>query len=85
MGIAPSMKTKTYLLFFLVLFTIPSLHAQLCQGSLGDPIVNITFGAGPNPGPSLSAAATNYIFRSGDCPDDGFYSVVKQSGTIGEN
>ena len=81
MGIAPSMKTKTYLLFFLVLFTIPSLHAQLCQGSLGDPIVNITFGAGPNPGPSLSAAATNYIFRSGDCPDDGFYSVVNRTSS----
>ncbi len=49
--------------------------AQLCQGSLGDPIVNITFSSGNNPGPSLSAATTNYNYFAGDCPDDGFYGV----------
>lgn len=51
------------------------LHAQLCQGSLGDPIVNITFGNGSNPGQPLAAAATGYVFQGGDCPGDGFYSV----------
>ncbi len=71
-------------------FTIPLLllsglvffkpaGAQLCQGSLGDPIVNISFGSGANPGPPLSAATTNYSFRSGDCPNDGFYSVVNRT------
>ena len=52
-----------------------STPAQLCQGSLGDPIVNITFGSGSNPGPPLSAAATSYQFAAGDCPNDGFYTV----------
>ncbi len=49
--------------------------AQMCQGSLGDPIVNITFGAGANPGAPLSAATTNYNYVSTDCPRDGEYAV----------
>lgn len=49
--------------------------AQLCTGSLGDPIVNITFGAGTNPGPPLSAAATGYNYLDTDCPNDGQYAV----------
>jgi len=64
--------------FFFFLFTVliaQSAKAQLCQGSLGDPVVNITFGAGANPGPQLNAATTNYNFRSSDCPDDGYYTV----------
>src|SRR5690348_2983064 len=51
------------------------VHAQVCQGSLGDPIVNITFGSGPNPGPPMPAAATGYQYFAGDCPNDGFYTV----------
>jgi gliding motility-associated-like protein len=50
-------------------------HAQLCTGSLGDPVVHITFGSGGNPGSQLSAATTNYGFVSNDCPNDGFYTV----------
>lgn len=49
--------------------------AQICQGSLGDPIVNITFGAGANPGAPLSAATTNYTYVATDCPRDGEYAV----------
>ena len=50
-------------------------HAQICQGSLGDPIVNITFGSGPNPGPPFSAATTTYQYTSADCPSDGLYTI----------
>ena len=71
--------------FITILFTsfvmICSVHAQLCQGSLGDPIVNITFGNGVNPGAPLSAATTTYQFVSSDCPQDGFYTV--RNNTIG--
>ena len=49
--------------------------AQLCQGSLGDPIINRTFGSGANPGPPLAAATTTYQYVTGDCPSDGFYTV----------
>ena len=51
------------------------LSAQLCQGSLGDPVIKTTFGSGANPGPALNAATTNYQYVNFDCPDDGRYSV----------
>jgi len=50
-------------------------NAQLCQGSLGDPVVNITFGSGSNPGPPLSFGITNYSYFNGDCPPDGSYTI----------
>lgn len=49
--------------------------AQLCQGSLGDPILHLDFGAGPNPGPPLAAAATGYSYVGTSCPGDGSYTV----------
>ena len=62
---------------FLLFFTLTSFStfAQLCQGSLGDPLINITFGSGNNPGPPLAAAATGYQYVANDCPNDGFYTV----------
>lgn len=67
--------------YFSLLFLIAGISfslfsdAQLCSGSLGLPIVNITFGNGANPGPPLPAATTSYPFVSNDCPPDGFYTV----------
>lgn len=58
---------------------IQPLYAQICTGSLGDPIINITFGSGQNPGPALPGAATNYQYVSADCPQDGFYAVRNSS------
>ncbi len=66
---------KIFSIAFLSLLTSHTITAQLCQGSLGDPIVNITFGTGANPGNSLSAATTSYQYLSNDCPRDGFYTV----------
>lgn len=60
------------------IFSFPAM-AQLCQGSLGDPLVNITFGAGGNPGAPLAAAATGYQYVTNDCPNDGFYTVRNSS------
>jgi len=61
--------------FFATVLFFGALNAQLCQGSLGDPIINITFGAGPNPGPQINAATTSYQYVVTDCPQDGFYTV----------
>ena len=67
-----------------ILFISQSVSAQLCTGSLGDPIVNINFGAGSNPGAPLSAATTNYQYSSADCPNDGLYTVrTNTSGCFG--
>jgi gliding motility-associated-like protein len=62
-----------------VLFITTTGMAQLCTGSLGDPVVNITFGSGANPGPPLPAATTNYSFTSSGCPNDGSYTVVNST------
>jgi gliding motility-associated-like protein len=59
--------------------------SQICQGSLGDPIVNITFGSGPNPGAPLSAATTNYTYQTTDCPKDGFYAVRNKTENCHDN
>ena len=51
------------------------LPAQLCNGSLGDPIVHIDFGAGVGPGPALQPGVTTYPYVNIDCPRDGYYTL----------
>lgn len=48
---------------------------QLCTGSLGDPVVNITFGSGSGSGPALPAGVTSYTYTAGGCPNDGSYTL----------
>ena len=67
--------TKYLLVFLCAFFICAAGRAQLCQGSLGDPIVNITFGKGANPGPPLPAAVTSYAYTTTECPDDGSYTI----------
>ena len=67
-----------------LLVSVNDCLAQLCQGSLGDPVINITFDHGANPGNPLAEAATTYTFASALCPNDGSYSVVNStSGCFG--
>ncbi len=71
-----------FLLLFVVCFTVLSnASGQLCTGSLGDPVVNITFGSGANPGQSLGSSITNYNYVTNGCPPDGSYTIV--NSTIG--
>ena len=51
------------------------VNAQLCSGSLGDPVVHIDFGRGSGIPPALKAASTTYSYVRTDCPGDGFYTV----------
>ncbi|HJW16809.1 MAG TPA: hypothetical protein VJ499_06805, partial [Flavisolibacter sp.] len=69
------MNPPRVLLVLISFLLVKICGAQLCQGSLGDPIVNITFGSGSNPGQPLAAASTSYQYVSHDCPSDGFYTV----------
>ena len=54
------------------------IFGQLCEGSLGDPVVNITFGAGANPGPEVNTL-NNYHYLTTDCPPDGSYTVANST------
>ncbi len=75
---------RSCFLLIMVLLLYQGGWAQLCQGSLGDPIVNISFGAGNNPGPAQAAATTAYQYVSTDCPADGYYTVRNStSGCFG--
>lgn len=48
------------------------VKAQLCNGSLGDPAVNITFGTGAAFPQNI---APGYQFVTNDCPSDGSYTI----------
>lgn len=76
---------KYLTIVFMSLLMIKSSNAQLCQGSLGDPIISITFGSGTNPGGGLSAATTSYQYVTSDCPQDGYYTVRNNTNSCFEN
>src|SRR6266700_5596319 len=68
-------------IILIALLASSTAWSQLCTGSLGDPVVHITFGAGGNPGPSLAPGITNYIFVTSDCPPDGYYALRNASSS----
>jgi gliding motility-associated-like protein len=61
-----------------------NLFSQLCTGSLGDPVVHITFGNNSTPRTPLGDRITsmNYVDV---CPDDGSYTITGSSGTCFNN
>lgn len=61
----------------LLLIFLESLQtkAQSCTGSLGDPVVNVTFGAGTSIGAALPTGQTNYTYSGATCIQDGFYGI----------
>ncbi|ETZ23329.1 gliding motility-associated C-terminal domain-containing protein [Pedobacter sp. V48] len=74
--------TKLTALFLLLAFNTAKVMAQVCTGSLGDPVVNIDFGrgtadAGPDPGFS------SYTYVNDRNVRDGTYTIAKT--TIGMN
>jgi gliding motility-associated-like protein len=66
------------ILLLIAAVTPCKVQGQLCNGSLGDPVVNITFGSGNNPGPALAAATTTYQYVSDACPVNGYYTVLNK-------
>lgn len=69
----------------ILLFTSSSIHAQLCSGSLGQPIVNITFGAGVGKGPALDPATTTYTYSNSGKLDEGFYTIASNTTGLRDN
>lgn len=66
-----------FILVIIFLFSLNFAQSQTCTGSVGDPIVNVTFGSGPFFGPPLppnTTSALNYVAAT--CPTDGNYSIV---------
>lgn len=67
---------RTMLLLFLFTRTFTG-HSQLCNGSLGDPVVHIDFGSPGNPPASFTAPG--YAYTSSSCPNDGYYTITSYS------
>jgi gliding motility-associated-like protein len=65
-------KLKFFLPVLLLLFNVP-VFAQVCTGSLGDPVVTFDFGSGNTP----QFPTTSYTYVAGSCPEDGSYSLSK--------
>lgn len=78
------MKFASILIFSIVGF-YPFINAQLCNGSLGDPVVNITFGSGSGSGPALSRNQTSYDYSGSTCPKQGEYSLLNLTFGCFEN
>jgi len=73
---------RSLLLVFVAFFSF-NLNAQLCTGSLGDPVVNITFGSGS--GSSGYVPSNSYGYVSIPCPDDGTYTITGQTANCFNN
>ena len=71
---------RLFLFTICILFTFQGL-GQTCTGSLGDPIINQDFGAGPNPGLPLGTQFTNYNYVNTDCPNDGNYTIANSTNS----
>ncbi|WP_316765331.1 gliding motility-associated C-terminal domain-containing protein [Pedobacter frigiditerrae] len=71
---------RRYILALILIFSISEINAQVCTGTLGDPVINIDFGRGSsNIGPQI--AETNYFYVAGN-PNDGQYTVVQSSAGL---
>lgn len=54
-----------------------AMQAQVCNGSLGDPVVNLTFDDAT--GASSYVPSSSYTYQVADCPNDGFYTITNSS------
>ncbi len=61
------------LLFLLLSGTVNQLCAQLCTGSLGDPVLKIDFGTGAS---NYPFTAPGYQLATNTCPNDGQYYIT---------
>lgn len=70
------MKKIIFFSLFGILFNVAK--AQLCSGSLGDPVVKIDFGSGTvgSRGSALGTAFTSYTYSSSGFPNDGYYTIA---------
>ena len=71
------------IIFFIFLWRVTD--GQTCQGSLGDPIVNISFGRGAGIGPPLAKGITNLQYVNDPCPSDGQYTLVSRTSGCHRN
>jgi gliding motility-associated-like protein len=70
---------------FILLIAANNTPAQICTGSLGDPIVYISFGFGSNAGAPLDRVQTSYEYSQEMCPQQSQYSLINRTNNCFEN
>ena len=65
-----------FLFPLIIVFSPGIINSQICSGSFGDPVVNITFGQIGAPQGTNFVPSSSYKYQTVDCPDDGFYTVT---------
>jgi len=75
----------TKLFLTVVIVAIPYMvSAQLCTGSLGDPVVDIDFGSGTSLfGGELTNGITTYSYKAQSFPNDGSYTIENTTAGAG--
>ena len=68
-----------FIFTFLLIIESLNVNAQLCTGSLGDPVVNITFGTGSTSPGNIAGFKTDYTYLTSSCPNDGQYTIASSS------
>jgi len=53
--------------------------------NFGNPIVNLSFGSGTNPGNAISEIGSGYDYVASDCPWDGTYAVRNHTDSCSDN
>jgi gliding motility-associated-like protein len=78
-------KKYSLVLVIVLLAGLPVIgYAQLCDGSLGDPVVKLDFGAGTaTHAGTLPAGTTSYTYSANDFPNDGSYTVENTTAGSG--
>jgi gliding motility-associated-like protein len=75
--------TKTLAVLLMLVLIVLSAKAQVCEGSLGDPVVNIDFGRGGGRGPRPDIITSYRYVDVGNVNGEGDYAIVQS--TIGLN
>lgn len=65
-----------FLLFILLLFADTGAWAQVCTGTLGDPVFTQDFGS---PTRTATPIVTGYTYTSSTCPSDGSYTIANNT------
>lgn len=75
---------RKFFLISLLTFTM-QIHAQLCEGSLGDPVVEIDFGSGTGRGAALGSAITAFTNNNTSELDEGEYTITTTTSGLKGN
>ncbi|QNK78813.1 T9SS type B sorting domain-containing protein [Winogradskyella sp. PAMC22761] len=79
------MHRKYQLLFFIIFSYSIQTYAQLCEGNLGDPVVEIDFGYGSARGDALDSNTTAFTYSNSGELDEGEYTISNTTSGLKSN